>query len=234
MDMPAATASRRHFLYSLSSLTVSAILPEAAKAEAGNLTITAVAFDALAIFDPRPVFRLAEDLFPGHGEELSDVWRTRQFEYTWLRNSMRQYENFWQVTSDALVYAGHKCGLEIDTAQRMRLMSAYLQLKAVPRRKSPYCTIFGVKALASRQEIERWEQVNYLAQLAQHDFEATQADFRAVDAVCEDLGTPLVAGSTVHMSVAGRDELTRALGVMLVSLATLRSDNEKTIEAGGS
>ncbi len=95
-------------------------------------------------------------------------------------------------------------------------------------------TSSGLVSVLSRQEIERWEQVDYLAQLGQHDFEATQADFRAIDAVCEHLGTPLVAGSTVHMSVAGRDELTRALGVMLVSLATLRSDNEKTIAAGGS
>jgi hypothetical protein len=39
--------------------------------------IKAVAFDAFPIFDPRPVFALAEELFPGTG--LSDEWRTRQF-----------------------------------------------------------------------------------------------------------------------------------------------------------
>jgi len=36
-------------------------------------------------FDPRPVFALAEELFPGEGAELSNAWRTRQFEYAWLR-----------------------------------------------------------------------------------------------------------------------------------------------------
>jgi 2-haloacid dehalogenase len=40
--------------------------------------IKAVAFDAFPIFDPRPVFALAEELFPGTG--LGDEWRTRQFE----------------------------------------------------------------------------------------------------------------------------------------------------------
>ena len=45
--------------------------------------IKAVAFDAFPIFDPRPVFALTEELFPG--TVLSDGWRTRQFEYTWLR-----------------------------------------------------------------------------------------------------------------------------------------------------
>ena len=44
--------------------------------------IKAVAFDAFPIFDPRPIFALAEELFPGRGAALSDEWRSRQFEYT--------------------------------------------------------------------------------------------------------------------------------------------------------
>jgi 2-haloacid dehalogenase len=47
--------------------------------------IKAIAFDAFPIFDPRPVFALAEQLFPGKGADLSNAWRTRQFEYQWLR-----------------------------------------------------------------------------------------------------------------------------------------------------
>ena len=47
--------------------------------------IKAVAFDAFPILDPRPVFALAERLFPGNGARLTSLWRTRQFEYTWLR-----------------------------------------------------------------------------------------------------------------------------------------------------
>ena len=34
-----------------------------------------IAFDAFAIFDPRPVFGLAETLFPGRGADLSNAWR---------------------------------------------------------------------------------------------------------------------------------------------------------------
>ena len=58
------------------------------------------AFDALAIFDPTSVFRLADDLFPGTG--LSSEWRTRQFEYCWLRVASRHYADFWQVTEALL------------------------------------------------------------------------------------------------------------------------------------
>src|SRR5215467_7110576 len=64
----------------------------------------AIAFDAFPIFDPRPVFRLAEELFPGQGAALSDEWRTRQFEYTWIRAAAHQYKDFWHVTQDGLIY----------------------------------------------------------------------------------------------------------------------------------
>jgi 2-haloacid dehalogenase len=88
-----------------------------------------VAFDAFAIFDPRSVFRLAEELFPGRGEELSNQWRTRQFEYTWLRNSMRLYMDFWQVTQDALSYAAQQSKLELTAEKSSQLMSAFLRMK---------------------------------------------------------------------------------------------------------
>jgi 2-haloacid dehalogenase len=92
--------------------------------------IKAVAFDAFALFDPRPVFAQADDLFPGAG--LSDEWRTRQFEYCWLRIASRHYADFWQVTEDALIFAAHKKRLPLDAEIRSTLMSGYLALKPWP------------------------------------------------------------------------------------------------------
>jgi 2-haloacid dehalogenase len=94
--------------------------------------IQAILFDAFPIFDPRPVFALAEELFPGKGLELSNEWRTRQFEYTWLRTVSRQYVDFWQVTEDSLVFAAKKLKLEVSQSQRERLLNAYLTLKTWP------------------------------------------------------------------------------------------------------
>lgn len=125
------SVSRRRFLRFTGSLAASTLVLSFAKAQPAP-SIKAVAFDALAIFDPRPVFHLAEELFPGRGDALSDSWRTRQFEYTWLRNSMHHYVDFWQVTRDALVYAANQCRVEISSAQTTRLMSAYLQLEPWP------------------------------------------------------------------------------------------------------
>lgn len=94
--------------------------------------IKAIAFDAFPIFDPRPVFTLAEELFPGSGSALNDEWRVRQFEYTWLRVAARRYADFWQVTQDALVFAANKLKLELIPEKREKLMNAYLKLTAWP------------------------------------------------------------------------------------------------------
>lgn len=94
--------------------------------------VQAVAFDGFPIFDPRPVFALAEELFPGKGAGLSSAWRTRQFEYTWLRSVAGNYADFWQITEDALVFAARMLQLDLDPPTRARLMNAYLDLKTWP------------------------------------------------------------------------------------------------------
>jgi 2-haloacid dehalogenase len=92
----------------------------------------AIAFDAFPIFDPRPIFKLAETLFPGKGAELSNAWRTRQFEYQWLRALGGHYADFWQATEAGLVFAAKSLQLELSSDKRDQLMQAYLQLDAWP------------------------------------------------------------------------------------------------------
>jgi 2-haloacid dehalogenase len=90
----------------------------------------AVAFDAFTLFDPRPVGALAEQLFPGKGEELIAAWRTRQFEYTWLRTLTRTYIDFWHVTEDALRFSARSVKLDLTPEESDRLMQAWLEIKA--------------------------------------------------------------------------------------------------------
>jgi 2-haloacid dehalogenase len=94
--------------------------------------IKAVAFDAFTTFDLRPVFALAEKLFPGKGVELSAAWRIRQFEYQWLRALSGRYADFWQATEEALVFAANLLKLDLSADKRERLMQAYLELRAWP------------------------------------------------------------------------------------------------------
>jgi 2-haloacid dehalogenase len=92
----------------------------------------AVVFDGFPIIDPRPVVSLAEQLFPGKGADLSNGWRTRQFEYCWLRTLSGQYADFRQVTQEALVFAAKSLRLELSTHARDQLVHAYLTLSAWP------------------------------------------------------------------------------------------------------
>jgi len=64
-------------------------------------------------------------------EKLASLWRLRQVEYTWLRNSMDEYIDFWQITSDALDYAMETLGIE-NNELREELLNLYLKLEAYP------------------------------------------------------------------------------------------------------
>ena len=92
----------------------------------------AVAFDAFPIFDPRPIFRLATELVPAKGDELVSLWRTRQFEYTWLRTLSARYVDFPTVTREALDFAARALGIELGPDARNRLLQGYFHLQAWP------------------------------------------------------------------------------------------------------
>jgi 2-haloacid dehalogenase len=92
----------------------------------------AVAFDYLVLFDANSVVGAAEQAFPGKGRELAQLWRTRQFEYTWLRSITDSYVDFFAVTEDALVYAANAMKLDLTTEQKQRLLNAYLHLAPWP------------------------------------------------------------------------------------------------------
>jgi len=92
----------------------------------------AIAFDGLAILDPRPVFKLAQDLFPEHGAEFVDLWKTKQFEYTWLHNITGTYTDFFTVTRDALVFSAKALKIELDQQKEKQLMHAFLNLRTWP------------------------------------------------------------------------------------------------------
>jgi len=64
-------------------------------------------------------------------DALAEMWRVKQIQYTWLRNSMGTYAKFWQVTGEALDHclAAHRIA---DPAIREKLMGAYLALDPFP------------------------------------------------------------------------------------------------------
>lgn len=123
---------RREFLQLAAAGSVAAALPQIATSEVRPTKPKAVLFDGFVVFDPRSVAAKAEQILPGKGDSLAGEWRTKQFEYCWIRTSAGQYADFWQVTDEALSFASHKLKLDTSKAQREQLMDAYLDLQPWP------------------------------------------------------------------------------------------------------
>ena len=67
-------------------------------------------------------------------QDLANLWRLRQLEYTWLRNSMKEYVDFWEITSSALDYAMEVLNIE-NKKLKKQLLELYLKLEAYPEVK---------------------------------------------------------------------------------------------------
>lgn len=92
----------------------------------------AIAFDAFPIFDPRPVAARVEALFPTKGSAIMNAWRTRQFEYQWLRALSGRYADFLQATDEALMFTSKQLKLDLSAEQRQQAMSEWSNLKVWP------------------------------------------------------------------------------------------------------
>jgi len=92
----------------------------------------AVALDAFTILDPRPIATRAEAAFPGKGKLLADLWRARQFEYTWLRTISGTYIDFQQITEQSLVYAAKALALDLSNGKRHRLLQSFWEFEPWP------------------------------------------------------------------------------------------------------
>lgn len=95
-------------------------------------SIKAVAFDAFTLFDPRPIYTACEAVAPGRGTELASLWRTRQFEYQWLRALAGQYQDFLASTQAALEFAAQSLSIDLPASARDRLMQGFFAMRAWP------------------------------------------------------------------------------------------------------
>lgn len=97
------------------------------------MTIKAVVFDAYGtLYDTQSVDTVTEEVFPGHGEIITQIWRLKQLEYSWLRALMGRHENFSVVTRDALAFTLRCLGLTCEQATFERIMAKYLDLALYP------------------------------------------------------------------------------------------------------
>jgi 2-haloacid dehalogenase len=114
------------------------------------MPLEALVFDAYGtLFDVHSVARRSEAFWPGKGAALSQLWRAKQLEYTWLRSLMRRYVPFSQVTREALEYACASLGLALDAARTQALMQEYQRLATYPEVPGALAALKTRKAILS-------------------------------------------------------------------------------------
>src|SRR2546428_13794947 len=131
-------SDRREFMKTAGTMATAAALaaaPAAAQtATPGQFkTIKALAFDAYGtLFDVFSVTALCEQLFPGKGNHLAQIWRAKQLQYSLMRSLMGRHRDFWGLTEDGLIFAAKNLNLDLTVEKREQLMGAYLSLAAFP------------------------------------------------------------------------------------------------------
>ena len=113
-------------------LVFSSATPKIARAASATPRFKAVAFDYFVLFNPDSIVPAVERVFPGKGRELTSLWRTRQFEYSWLRSMTDRYADFLTVTEDALVYSARVMKLTLTDDAKRQLLGAYMRLEPWP------------------------------------------------------------------------------------------------------
>lgn len=89
-------------------------------------------FDAYGtLFDVHAAVRRHADAIGPQGQALSELWRAKQLEYSWVRTLMDAYRDFWQLTEQALDFALARFPA-VDPAIRPKLLDAYWHLDCYP------------------------------------------------------------------------------------------------------
>jgi 2-haloacid dehalogenase len=90
----------------------------------------AFVFDAYGtLFDVHSAVARHRGRIGAEADRLSDIWRAKQLEYSWVLSLAGAYEPFWTLTERALTYALDRCP-GVDAAVKPLLMAAYRGLDA--------------------------------------------------------------------------------------------------------
>jgi 2-haloacid dehalogenase len=110
------------------------------------VVIRALVFDAYGtLYDVQSVRSLATELCGDRGELITQLWRQKQLEYTWLRTLMRCYQDFWSITRAALEFALTSAGIVPTAALCDPLMDGYLHLDLYPEAQQALESLRGHK-----------------------------------------------------------------------------------------
>jgi len=113
------------------------------------MTTKAIVFDAYGtLYDVQSVSKKTEELCVGRGDLITQLWRLKQLEYTWLQTSMGDYKGFDFVTRAALDFSLRAVGIEPTEAITGPLFAKYLDLDPYPEARK---ALQKLKSVAGRK-----------------------------------------------------------------------------------
>ena len=89
-------------------------------------------FDAYGtLFNVHAAIDRHRDACGSDSDRMSEMWRTKQLEYSWTLTLSGQYVDFWELTQRALDFSLARTP-SVDRRLRQRLLDAYFKLDAFP------------------------------------------------------------------------------------------------------
>jgi 2-haloacid dehalogenase len=146
-----------------------------------NVKAQAYVFDAYGtLFDVHAAIARHRAEAGPDAERFSEIWRTKQLEYTWTLTLAGTYLDFWTLTERALDYAFARIP-SVSRALRPKLLEAYFKLDAFPDASE---TLAALKSRGLRLAILSNGSPQMLAAAAQESKLAASLDaVLSVDAV---------------------------------------------------
>ena len=98
-------------------------------------------FDAYGtLFDVHAAIARYRGQAGADADRLSEIWRTKQLEYTWTLTLVGHYTDFWTLTERALDYAFARVP-SVDKGLKAKLLDAYFTLDAFPDARAALRTL---------------------------------------------------------------------------------------------
>lgn len=108
--------------------------------------VRAFVFDAYGtLYDVQSVADITDAAFPGYGELITQVWRMKQLEYSWLCSMMQDYQDFWTVTRQSLAYTLDVLGLKATERLFDAVADAYNRLHPYPDAEEALAALGGYR-----------------------------------------------------------------------------------------
>jgi 2-haloacid dehalogenase len=93
------------------------------------MPIKGLIFDAYGtLYDVHSVQAKTEELCPGKGDLVTQIWRLKQLEYTWLQTALQGYRDFEFITEASLIFALRAAGVAPTETITKPLLDKYLDL----------------------------------------------------------------------------------------------------------